>query len=58
MFLRDYNRRYKVTIILTSHYMADIKELCERVIVIHKGKRSMTGRLTGLSRDPAAGRRS
>src|SRR5689334_9560114 len=28
-FLRDYNRRYKTTILLTSHYMADIKELCE-----------------------------
>jgi ABC-2 type transport system ATP-binding protein len=29
-FLRDYNRRYRVTILLTSHYMADIKELCLR----------------------------
>ena len=38
-FLRDYNRRHGVTILLTSHYMADIKELCERVIVIHKGIR-------------------
>src|ERR1700688_20081 len=36
-FLRDYNRRHRVTILLTSHYMADIKELCERVIVIHQG---------------------
>jgi ABC-2 type transport system ATP-binding protein len=41
-FLRDYNRRYRVTILLTSHYMADIKELCERVIVIHKGARKST----------------
>jgi len=38
-FLRDYNRRHRVTILLTSHYMADIKELCERVIVIHQGKK-------------------
>jgi len=37
-FLRDYNRRHRVTILLTSHYMADIKELCERVIVIHRGQ--------------------
>ncbi|MEO0055873.1 MAG: hypothetical protein RLZZ50_1820, partial [Verrucomicrobiota bacterium] len=33
-FLRGYNRRYKTTILLTSHYMADITSLCERVIVI------------------------
>jgi ABC-2 type transport system ATP-binding protein len=51
-FLRDYNRRYRVTILLTSHYMADIKELCERVIVIHKGTKiydGPLGRLEGAS---------
>jgi ABC-2 type transport system ATP-binding protein len=48
LFLRDYNRRYKVTIILTSHYMADIKELCERVIVIHKGRKIYDGALDRL----------
>lgn len=42
-FLRDYNRRCRTTILLTSHYMADIKELCERVIVIHKGKKIHDG---------------
>jgi ABC-2 type transport system ATP-binding protein len=47
-FLRDYNRRYRVTILLTSHYMADIKELCERVIVIHKGKKIYDGALSGI----------
>lgn len=47
-FLRDYNRRYKVTILLTSHYMADIKELCERVIVIHKGMKIYDGALDRL----------
>ena len=47
-FLRDYNRRYRVTILLTSHYMADIKELCERVIVIHKGRKIYDGALSGL----------
>ncbi len=44
-FLRDYNRRYRVTILLTSHYMADIQELCERVIVIHKGRKIYDGAL-------------
>ncbi len=47
-FLRDYNRRYRVTILLTSHYMADIKELCERVIVIHKGLKIYDGALDRL----------
>ena len=47
-FLRDYNRRYRVTILLTSHYMADIKELCERVIVIHKGLKIYDGALASL----------
>ncbi len=48
VFLRDYNRRHRVTIILTSHYMADIKELCERVIVIHKGSKIYDGALDRL----------
>jgi ABC-2 type transport system ATP-binding protein len=47
-FLRDYNRRHRVTILLTSHYMADIKELCERVIVIHKGTKIYDGALDRL----------
>jgi ABC-2 type transport system ATP-binding protein len=47
-FLRDYNRRHRVTILLTSHYMADIQELCERVIVIHKGHKIYDGDLDRL----------
>jgi ABC-2 type transport system ATP-binding protein len=47
-FLRDYNKRYRVTILLTSHYMADIKELCERVVVIHKGRKIYDGDLDRL----------
>src|SRR3954462_9145025 len=47
-FLRDYNRRRRVTIRRTSHYMADIKELCERVIVIHKGLKIYDGALDRL----------
>ncbi len=47
-FLRDYNRKHRVTILLTSHYMADIKELCERVVVIHKGKKIYDGALDRL----------
>jgi ABC-2 type transport system ATP-binding protein len=44
-FLRQYNARQKTTILLTSHYMTDIQELCHRVIIIDKGKISFDGRL-------------
>ncbi|MDF1660845.1 MAG: ATP-binding cassette domain-containing protein [Planctomycetota bacterium] len=36
-FLKDYNTRHNATVILTSHYMADITTLCERVLIIHEG---------------------
>lgn len=44
-FIRDYNRKYKATIILTSHYMDDVKELCKRVIIIDKGQLIFDGLL-------------
>ena len=37
-FLKEYNRRYHTTIIITSHYMKDIEDLCDRVVVINQGK--------------------
>src|SRR5471032_1256706 len=48
-FLRDYNRRYKTTILLTSHYMADISQLCERVIVIDHGRKIYDGDLARIA---------
>jgi len=36
-FLKEYNRETQATILLTSHYMDDIKELCPRIIVINHG---------------------
>ncbi|MGH7997510.1 MAG: ABC transporter ATP-binding protein [Opitutaceae bacterium] len=56
-FLRGYNRRHQVTILLTSHYMADIKELCERVIVIHRGRKIYDGALDRLESGPGGRRR-
>ncbi|MBC7880019.1 MAG: ATP-binding cassette domain-containing protein [Anaerolineae bacterium] len=47
-FLKTYNERYAATILLTSHYMADITALCERVLLIHQGKLIYDGGLTGL----------
>ena len=37
-FIAEYNRRHGATILLTSHYMADVTALCDRIIVIDKGK--------------------
>lgn len=36
-FVAEYNRRYEATVILTSHYMADVTALCKRIIVIDHG---------------------
>jgi ABC-2 type transport system ATP-binding protein len=47
-FLREYNQRYQATILLTSHYMADITALCKRVLLIHQGKLMYDGSLDGL----------
>jgi ABC-2 type transport system ATP-binding protein len=44
-FLREYNRRHKVVTLLTSHYMQDIEELCERVILIDHGRIFFDGSL-------------
>lgn len=37
-FIAEYNRRHGATVLLTSHYMADVTALCERILVIDKGK--------------------
>lgn len=47
-FLKEYNQRYGATILLTSHYMADITALCDRVLVIHQGQLIYDGLLDGL----------
>ena len=48
-FLAEYNRRNGVTMILTSHYMADVVALCPRVILIHHGRLLYDGKLSGLA---------
>jgi ABC-2 type transport system ATP-binding protein len=48
-FLAEYNRRNGVTVILTSHYMADVVALCPRVILIHHGHLLYDGALEGLA---------
>ncbi len=47
-FLREYNQRYQATILLTSHYMADITALCQRVMLIYQGQLIYDGSLEQL----------
>ena len=53
-FIADYNRRYEATVLLTSHYMADVVALCRRVIVINHGKILFDGPLARLGDSLAA----
>jgi ABC-2 type transport system ATP-binding protein len=48
-FIADYNRKHGATIILTSHYMADVTALCERIIIIDHGHILFDGPLGSLS---------
>ncbi len=48
-FIKEYNHRKKSTIILTSHYMDDVKELCKRVVIIDKGKLIFDGELAEIT---------
>jgi ABC-2 type transport system ATP-binding protein len=47
-FIRKYNKKNKTTIILTSHYMEDISQLCERIIIIDEGKIIYDGSISDI----------
>ncbi|MDQ3008283.1 MAG: ATP-binding cassette domain-containing protein [bacterium] len=47
-FIKEYNREFNSTIILTSHYMDDVKELCERAIIIDHGQKIFDGKLDDI----------
>jgi ABC-2 type transport system ATP-binding protein len=49
-FLHEYNKRTGATILLTSHYMADVTALCERIIIIHHGQLKYDGGIPELTR--------
>jgi len=53
-FVAEYRQRHGATVMLTSHYMADVEALCERVIVIHHGRILFDGALAALSDTVAA----
>jgi ABC-2 type transport system ATP-binding protein len=48
-FVAEYNRRHGASVLLTSHYMADVEALCRRVILIHHGRLLFDGELSALS---------
>jgi ABC-2 type transport system ATP-binding protein len=48
-FLAEYNRRHGATVLLTSHYMADVQALCRRVLVVDAGRIRYDGSLRELS---------
>jgi ABC-2 type transport system ATP-binding protein len=47
-FVAAYNQRFNATVILTSHYMADVTALCKRIIVVDKGHIIFDGDLSAL----------
>jgi ABC-2 type transport system ATP-binding protein len=47
-FIAEYSIRHEATVLLTSHYMADVEALCKRVIVIHHGLLLFDGELAAL----------
>jgi ABC-2 type transport system ATP-binding protein len=54
IFIEEYNKRHGATVLLTSHYMADVEALCKRVIVIHHGRILFDGALATLADEFAA----
>ena len=47
-FIAEYNKRFGATVLMTSHYMADVAALCRRVVVIHHGHLLFDGELALL----------
>ncbi len=46
--IREINEKYQTTVILTTHDIGDIEELCSRIIVIDEGKKIYDGGLADL----------
>lgn len=49
-FVLDYHRSSEATIIITSHYMADVQALCDRLVLIMKGEKTFDGPLRKFER--------
>ncbi|WP_019584870.1 ABC transporter ATP-binding protein [Deinococcus apachensis] len=55
-FIRDYNERHGATVILTSHYMADVTALARRILVIDAGQLVFDGDLARLAERGSGGK--
>lgn len=47
-FIKEYQSTYKATVILTSHYLEDVKRLAKRLIIIHEGTIMYDGSLKNI----------
>lgn len=56
-FLKTYQKREGCTVLLTSHYMQDVAELCSRVILINEGRVVFDGSIDSLTRKYSSERR-
>lgn len=52
-FIKDYRKEFNPTMILTSHYMDDIEELCPRIAILREGQKVYDGKLQTLYQDYA-----
>jgi ABC-2 type transport system ATP-binding protein len=52
-FIKEYNKKHNATVILTSHYMDDVKEICDRIIMINTGTKVFDGSLDALIKEHA-----
>ena len=55
-FIKDYRQKFKPIMILTSHYMEDIEELCERVVIMKEGEFIFDGSLESIKKQYATSR--
>lgn len=55
-FVKEVNRQFGTTILLTSHDLDDIEELCGRMIVVEQGKKQFDGSLDAFKRASEIGR--
>ncbi|MFA7301274.1 MAG: ATP-binding cassette domain-containing protein [Candidatus Shapirobacteria bacterium] len=53
IFIKEYNKKYGATVLLTSHYMDDVKEICDRVIIINHGGLIYDGTVNNLIKQHA-----
>ncbi len=53
-FIKDYCKEHNATIIITSHYMDDIEETCEKILLIDKGEKVFFGQLSELKNESSS----